>query len=142
MLASWVPDHQQPYNGNVLVGATIAITILQIVFVAARFYTRFLQRAKIGLDDYLILLALVRIPGYCYLNTIMLMSCYLGCKSGKISDLYFLCAPSNQLKERQRLTYHTVTKVGIVGYHFDYVSQIPDKFVVMRKVCIFQSLGP
>ncbi|KAJ5356438.1 hypothetical protein N7517_011047 [Penicillium concentricum] len=99
MGASWVPDQQRPYSGGPLVGAIIAITILQIVFVAARFYTRFMQRAKIGADDYLILLALVP-------------------------------------QRTMRLIYHAVTKVDIVGYHYDYVSQMPEKFALMRK-CFF-----
>ncbi|CAI7652359.1 unnamed protein product [Penicillium glandicola] len=58
MEANWVPRDKQPYIGNALIGATSAIIALQIVFVAARFYTRFLQHMKIGVDDYLILLAL------------------------------------------------------------------------------------
>jgi hypothetical protein len=33
---------------------------VQIVFVAARFYTRYMQRMKCELDDYIMLLALVR----------------------------------------------------------------------------------
>jgi hypothetical protein len=70
MGADWNPGHQQPYSGNGLVGPTAAIAAVQTVFVAAKFYTRFIQRVKFGLDDYLILLALVRIPfGYSYLKT-------------------------------------------------------------------------
>ncbi|CAG8904028.1 unnamed protein product [Penicillium egyptiacum] len=58
MGADWNLGDQQPYNGNALVGPTAAIAVVQIGFVAARFYTRFMQRMKIGADDYLILLAL------------------------------------------------------------------------------------
>ncbi|OQE44128.1 hypothetical protein PENCOP_c002G05733 [Penicillium coprophilum] len=58
MVANWAWDPQHPCSGSALVGANIAITVLQIVFVAARLYTRFMQRAKAGADDYLILLTL------------------------------------------------------------------------------------
>jgi hypothetical protein len=71
MGADWNQGHQQPYSGNGLVGPIAAIAAVQTVFVAAKFYTRFMQRVKFGLDDYLILLALVRIPfRYSYLNTL------------------------------------------------------------------------
>lgn len=55
----WVPGDREPYGGNALVGAAIGISVVLVLFVAARFWTRFMQRVKIGLDDYLILLALV-----------------------------------------------------------------------------------
>ncbi|CAG8035069.1 unnamed protein product [Penicillium salamii] len=54
----WVPGDREPYGGNALVGAAIGISVVLVLFVAARFWTRFMQRVKIGLDDYLILLAL------------------------------------------------------------------------------------
>lgn len=47
------------YCGDSLIGISIAIAAVQAIVVAARFYTRFLQRVKCGLDDYLIILALV-----------------------------------------------------------------------------------
>jgi hypothetical protein len=55
----WVPGEKGSYGGNALVAAAVAIAAVQIIFVVARFYTRFIQRTKIGFDDYLILLALV-----------------------------------------------------------------------------------
>lgn len=54
-----ISGDQRPYGGNALVGVSAALAGLQIIFVVARFYTRFMQRMKIGVDDYLILLALV-----------------------------------------------------------------------------------
>lgn len=42
-----------------LIGASIALSVLQIVFVAARFCTRYLQQMRYGADDYVILIALV-----------------------------------------------------------------------------------
>lgn len=103
MGANWNPGDQQPYNGDALVGAAAAIAAVQILFVAARFFTRFMQRMNIAVEDYLILLALVLIPiAYSYLNTIMLTSRCLGRKFGKISDLYclYVHSLSNQLKQR------------------------------------------
>jgi hypothetical protein len=62
MSTGGVPGDQQPYGGNALVGVAVTIAVVQILFVVARFYTRFTQRMKICVDDYLILLALVCIP--------------------------------------------------------------------------------
>ncbi|RAH83873.1 hypothetical protein BO86DRAFT_308552 [Aspergillus japonicus CBS 114.51] len=49
-----------PYNGGSLLGVAIAMAILQIVGVIARFYTRHSQRIAYALDDFLIVIALVR----------------------------------------------------------------------------------
>lgn len=46
-------------GGAALIGVSIGLSILQIVFVAARFYTRYFQQARCGIDDYVILIALV-----------------------------------------------------------------------------------
>lgn len=46
-------------NGNTLVGVSIALSVLQIGLVAARFYTRRLQRERYGWDDWVMLIALV-----------------------------------------------------------------------------------
>lgn len=59
MGVDWVPGDTAPHAGNALLGAAIGIAVVQILFVAARFFTRFIQRMKIGFDDYLILFALV-----------------------------------------------------------------------------------
>ncbi|KAF9253147.1 hypothetical protein DTO013E5_465 [Penicillium roqueforti] len=98
MGADWNPGGQQPYNGNSIVGATAAIAAVQVVFVAGRFYTRFMQRMKIGIDDYLILLAL-----------------------------------ATSLAES--VLFIVLAKIGVVGYHFDYVYRMPDKVALTRK-CI------
>lgn len=62
MGAGGVSGNHQPYGGDALVGVSAAIAVVQISFVAARLYTRFMQQIKLGIDDYLILLASVRIP--------------------------------------------------------------------------------
>ena len=59
MGVDWSPGNRDPRGGNALLGAAIGIAVVQILFVAARFFTRFIQRMKIGVDDYLILFALV-----------------------------------------------------------------------------------
>ncbi|PYI19151.1 hypothetical protein BO99DRAFT_147385 [Aspergillus violaceofuscus CBS 115571] len=48
-----------PYNGGSLLGVAIAMAILQIVGVIARFYTRHSQRIAYALDDFLIVIALI-----------------------------------------------------------------------------------
>ncbi|KAL4737912.1 hypothetical protein BDV11DRAFT_190637 [Aspergillus similis] len=47
------------YCGNRLFGVSIAIAVVQIIVVPARFYTRYIQRIKCTLDDYLIIPALI-----------------------------------------------------------------------------------
>lgn len=46
-------------DGEGLLGVSIALSVLQIVLVAARFYTRRLQREHFGSDDWVMLIALV-----------------------------------------------------------------------------------
>ncbi|KZN88292.1 hypothetical protein EN45_068640 [Penicillium chrysogenum] len=96
MGADWNQGHQQPYSGNGLVGPIAAIAAVQTVFVAAKFYTRFMQRVKFDLDDYLILLALVA---------------SLACS----------------------IIFIVLAEIGVIGYHFDYVSEMPDKVILARK---------
>jgi hypothetical protein len=50
------------YCGDRLLGVSIAIAAVQLIVVPVRFYTRYIQRIKCTLDDYLILPALV---GHC-----------------------------------------------------------------------------
>jgi hypothetical protein len=47
-------------GGSALIIVSVVLSVVQIVFVAARFYTRYMQRMKCGLDDYVMLFALVR----------------------------------------------------------------------------------
>ena len=47
------------YCGDQLIGVSITIAILQTIIVGARFYTRHWQRLATGIDDYLMIPALV-----------------------------------------------------------------------------------
>ncbi|KAJ5473525.1 hypothetical protein N7475_003091 [Penicillium sp. IBT 31633x] len=51
------------YCGDQLIGVSIMIAILQTIVVGARFYTRYMQKLSIGLDDYLIVPALLASVG-------------------------------------------------------------------------------
>ncbi|KAL4998611.1 hypothetical protein BDV10DRAFT_201141 [Aspergillus recurvatus] len=51
------------YCGDRLLGVSIAIAAVQIIVVPARFYTRYIQRIKCTLDDYIIIPALVGLCG-------------------------------------------------------------------------------
>jgi hypothetical protein len=51
--------HGPSGGGNSLLGVSVALSVLQIVFVASRFYTRRLQRQRYGWDDWIMLFALV-----------------------------------------------------------------------------------
>lgn len=48
------------YSGDSLMGVSIALIVVQVAVVLARFYARYVQRVAYALDDYLIVLALVR----------------------------------------------------------------------------------
>lgn len=50
------------YCGDSLMGVSIAIGVVQILVVAARFYARYLQRVACAVDDYLIIPSLVALP--------------------------------------------------------------------------------
>ncbi|CEO58611.1 hypothetical protein PMG11_03322 [Penicillium brasilianum] len=45
-------------GGKTLIIVCVVLSVFQIVFVAARFYTRYMQRMRCGLDDYVMLIAL------------------------------------------------------------------------------------
>ncbi|BCS03797.1 uncharacterized protein AKAW2_70675A [Aspergillus luchuensis] len=65
-------DSDVPYNGDALIGVSVAIAVVQIVVVIARFYTRRrLQQLAFALDDYLILLALIASLGQSALYIIL-----------------------------------------------------------------------
>jgi hypothetical protein len=49
-----------PYCGQQLIGVSIAIALVQVLVVGARLYTRHIQKVAYGIDDYLIIPALVR----------------------------------------------------------------------------------
>lgn len=71
---SSIMGHVPSDGGAPLVGVSIALSVLQIVFVAARFYTRFVQRVRCGVDDYVILFALVcMLPIVSPLNILILI---------------------------------------------------------------------
>ena len=55
----WVDKHPPLHGAGSLIAACASLAALQIILVAARFYTRYKQRAKRGIDDYVILIALV-----------------------------------------------------------------------------------
>jgi hypothetical protein len=86
MVNDWADRDQQLYSGNAIVGTAAAIAILQIFFVVARLGTRCMQRMKLRVDDYLVLLSLVCISIFT-LTQFILIGLYIGCKFGKIDNL-------------------------------------------------------
>ncbi|KAI9044584.1 uncharacterized protein KD926_000495 [Aspergillus affinis] len=60
------------YCGESLMGVAIAMAVVQIVIVVARFYTRYMQRVACALDDYLIVPALVVSLGQSALYIVLL----------------------------------------------------------------------
>lgn len=60
----WVNYKAPSDGGTALIIVSVVLSVVQIVFVAARFYTRYMQRMRCGLDDYVMLCALVRPSPY------------------------------------------------------------------------------
>ncbi|KAL3477450.1 hypothetical protein BJX99DRAFT_246211 [Aspergillus californicus] len=52
-------DSNVAYCGQQLMGVSISIAALQVIIVGARFYTRYTQRVENGIDDYLMIPALI-----------------------------------------------------------------------------------
>ncbi|KAJ5092169.1 hypothetical protein NUU61_007039 [Penicillium alfredii] len=96
MGTGWAHRDDQPYSGNGLLAAVATLAAVQIILVALRFYTRHVQRMRYGLDDYLLLLALMG--------------------SLARSAIYIMLAKSAGL-----------------GYHIDYMAQMPEKLETIRK---------
>ncbi|KAI9367647.1 hypothetical protein BJX61DRAFT_527392 [Aspergillus egyptiacus] len=66
------------YCGDRLLGVSIAIAVVQIIVVPARFYTRYLQRISCTWDDYLIVPALIASLGQSALYIVLLRVAGLG----------------------------------------------------------------
>ncbi|CEL10445.1 hypothetical protein ASPCAL13564 [Aspergillus calidoustus] len=66
------------YCGDRLLGVSIAIAVVQIVVVPARFYTRYIQHVTCTLDDYLIIPALIASLGQSALYIVLLQVAGLG----------------------------------------------------------------
>ncbi|KOC15521.1 hypothetical protein AFLA70_122g002121 [Aspergillus flavus AF70] len=60
------------YCGDSLMGVSIAIGVVQILVVAARFYARYLQRVACAVDDYLIIPSLIASLGQSALYIVLL----------------------------------------------------------------------
>ncbi|OJJ45161.1 hypothetical protein ASPZODRAFT_18067 [Penicilliopsis zonata CBS 506.65] len=100
-------------HGDALVGVSIAISIVQIAAVAARFYTRYWQQVPCRMDDYLIILASV-------VTLIHSISHEL------IDSLQAACSG-------QAALYIFLVYRGIVGRHLEIVEQLPLKLVILGK---------
>ncbi|KAJ5747259.1 uncharacterized protein N7511_008955 [Penicillium nucicola] len=96
MANDWVDGDRQRYGSNAIIGTAVAIAILQIFFVVARLVTRCMQRMKLRIDDYLVLLSLVA--------------------SLAKSTIYIL-----------------LVTIGGMGYHYAFVSHLPDKTLFTLK---------
>ena len=58
-VVTFPPSYAQEYDGGSLYAINIAFIILEIIFVALRFYARYLSNAKLGVDDILMVPALI-----------------------------------------------------------------------------------
>lgn len=56
---NWQQGEALSHSGSALIGVSLTLSVLQILFVIARFYTRSLQHTQFGADDFMMLVALV-----------------------------------------------------------------------------------
>ncbi|KAJ5663829.1 hypothetical protein N7507_004560 [Penicillium longicatenatum] len=56
---NWQQGEAPSSGGSALIGISLSLSVLQILFVTARFYTRSLQHTQPSADDYVMLIALV-----------------------------------------------------------------------------------
>lgn len=56
---NWQQGEALSTGGSALIGVSMTLSVIQILFVIARFYTHSLQHTKCGADDYVMLIALV-----------------------------------------------------------------------------------
>ncbi|KAJ6109661.1 hypothetical protein N7486_001896 [Penicillium sp. IBT 16267x] len=77
----WHQGEPPSTSGSALIGVALSLSVLQILFVAARFYTRTLQHTQCGADDYLILVALgfyaLELLGFAFTITLAKLSLLL-----------------------------------------------------------------
>ncbi|KAJ5806215.1 uncharacterized protein N7503_003817 [Penicillium pulvis] len=56
---NWQQGEALSTGGSALIGVSLTLSVIQILFVIARFYTHSLQHTKCGADDYVMLVALI-----------------------------------------------------------------------------------
>ncbi|KAJ5825782.1 hypothetical protein N7474_002920 [Penicillium riverlandense] len=109
---------ERPYQGDDLIGVCAALAAVQILIVAARFYTRYMQQMRCGLDDYLILVALVSAANIA--KTVIFIVC--------MHSFFFN-------GEHHANLSCEVVKIAGLGYHVDYIiSTAPQDLLLLRKV--------
>ena len=59
MMNGWQEGQHPSEGGTGLIAVCIAFSVIEILFVGARFYTRYMQNARYTADDYVMLVALV-----------------------------------------------------------------------------------
>ena len=126
-------DFMSVNRGYVLDTVVIVFASLEITLVAARFYARRLSNAAIGLDDYFIVLALVRSPPLLVFYWSQWHFRYYAWACVQMPSLVRLRHPSNCLKSRELTETYLVVRVAHVGQHLAAVMVLPDgKEIIVR----------
>lgn len=128
--------HVSSDGGAPLVGVSIALSVLQIVFVAARFYTRFVQRVRCGVDDYVILFALVcMLPIVSPLNILILILSPIRLEvSPRRLSILSVSTALLSAGQPMELIYLSVVEAAGLGYHFDEDTHPASNLAFIRKV--------
>ncbi|KAJ5702863.1 hypothetical protein N7488_010411 [Penicillium malachiteum] len=70
---------EQPSNGGTgLIAACVALSVIQIIFVAAKFYTRSMQNTRYGADEWVMLVALIGSLAKAILYIVLVVKAGLG----------------------------------------------------------------
>ncbi|KAJ6145273.1 hypothetical protein N7470_009168 [Penicillium chermesinum] len=81
----WDRGDQPSRIGVALIGTGVSLAILVLLFAAARFYTRCMQRVKFGLDDWVFLIAVVAIVTRGIFLVVLVEMTGLGYKPAELS---------------------------------------------------------
>jgi hypothetical protein len=102
---NWQQGEAPSSGGSALIGISLTLSVLQILFVTARFYTRSLQHTQPSADDYVMLIALVCILRVDSVNVspLMVRICRLEA-SPKPSSILFVSFGATHYSKEKRLT--------------------------------------
>jgi hypothetical protein len=132
-------SHGPSGGGNSLLGVSVALSVLQIVFVASRFYTRRLQRQRYGWDDWVMLFALV-----CVLNiqniSMLILSSRWGILQRQSSTSSVSIAISSRLSNKANII--SVVEVAGLGHHVHDIHHPVQSLILIKKVSCLKTRTP
>lgn len=118
-------------DGKGLLGVSVVLSVLQIVLVAARFYTRRLQREQFGCDDWVMLVALVCVF-FMHLNSLNADVLFQAGSLGK-AVIFIVRQYINFYITEQEINTMAVIEIAGLGAPFSDIDHIRS-FTLIKKV--------